>query len=177
MTPQKTYTTKQRIIFIAALVLLTVAIFWFSNSANKNNGIYTDPNNGEQVIENPTTEPELNDSTSLTITGKSELIEQGLSFDAVAALDQLFLSYRKELTLASIVSKSVVQSRENANAGFTYTFEVQFDKKDYFIVEIATSDSTNGVIKLLSKDKKTELKKVVYGENSTVNNPYSEAED
>ena len=156
---------KQRKIAIILLVLIIIGgivfLLYRSNDPNRKDRIYTDPNNGEQVVENQSTTPETTGEKTLTITGRKELITQGVTNEAVRSLDQLFLSYKPTIQLVSVVSESVTSTRKDS--GFTYTFEVQIDKEEYFTVEIIFTDSITGTTTLYTKDKKQKLASTNFG--------------
>lgn len=142
-------------------MLIIIALFNFIGSRTNPDGIYTDPNNGDRVAENYGAEPEVTEK-SVTITGRSELLTQGLSLQTVNTLNHLFLDYNPDIRTVSIVTKSVTQYRDNPNKGFSYSFEVQIDRKDYFKTIIETNDSDSGTMKLLSKNGETLLKEITY---------------
>lgn len=172
--------TIQRKLAIAVLiiaVLVGIFILISRTSSSDPTSIYTDPNNGDQVAENYPGEPELSQDSNLVITGVSELIDQGVSSVAVDALRPLFVGFKKDITLASIVSKSVTQYRDNPDAGFSYSFEVQIDKGTYYKAIIATTDSTTGKITLYQKDTNKELASQAFGLTLNESGEYNESTD
>lgn len=156
---QSNMTTARKLSILVVIICVIGTVFYFASRPKSSDPttIYTDPNNGDQIAENYPGTPELPEGSKLTITGQSELIEQGVSSIAIEALWPLFTTFKKDITLASVVSKSVTQYRDNPDSGFNYSFDVQLDKGTYYKVVIATSDSTTGTITLYSKDSQTKL--------------------
>lgn len=162
---------QQRLIILAVVVIsiiIATLLFAFTPSRkNKNDTkVYTDPNNKEQIDESSKAEPE-NPEDKFVITGTSELINQGLSSNAVSYLTTFFTKYNKDIKYVSIVTSSIKQSRNKTDA-FTYTFDVQIDKGEYYKVTIDTADSTTGTVKLTSKDGSKTLSTGDYSDNTPV---------
>lgn len=160
------FNNRRRIIIFAALILAIGGLLFLGSRQPTTPGekTYTDPNNGETVVDSTPRDPETaaSDGNQLTITGRKELIDQGLEKETVDYLDSFFKDYNKNITYVSIVTNSVVQSRDSTTSDFIYTFQVQIDRKDYYTVVIDSKDSETGVARLYTKDKKTLLKEQEY---------------
>lgn len=161
-------TNRRRIFIFVAVAIVLGTLFYFGTRQPSNNGekTYKDPNNGEVVIDETQRTPEnAAEDTGrppITITGRSELINQGLTKDTVDYLESFFHDYNDKISYVSIVTNSVVQTRDNPSSDFVYTFQIQIDRKEYYTMVITSKDSENGVVQLYSKDKKNLLKEQVY---------------